>query len=252
MGRVEVLARRPVGEVVRVGAQHDGREDRGRPDEGDRDEVRAGELGEADRRREGAGGCHQVRSDDGADRRAPHDDADRRRASIGRVHVGGGVARELVRGVAEPDQDRSGEEGRERGGDDPERGDDRADDRDDVAEGQPEAATAPDHDAGEDDGARCRSKHDRSAGHARPDRGSAEVLGDDGCDGDRRDMPGAAEGDARDERPRGPAPRLGEVRDRQVELVGGHRGRIRGAAGHRPSPTGSLGPTTVVVAHPLV
>ena len=68
----------------------------------------AGLLGEVGRDR------HHRRADDGSDGRPPDHDPDRRRAPVGRHHVGGRVAGELVGAVAEPDQQRAAEEERER------------------------------------------------------------------------------------------------------------------------------------------
>ena len=53
-----------------------------------------------------------------------------------RVHVRRGVARQLVRGVAEADEERADQQERERGGDEAAVGDDRADDPDRVARRQ--------------------------------------------------------------------------------------------------------------------
>ena len=60
---------------------------------------------------------HQLGAEDGADRGRPDHDADRRRAPGQRHHVRVGVARQLVRGVPEADQQRPAQQQRERGPD---------------------------------------------------------------------------------------------------------------------------------------
>ena len=63
-------------------------------------------------------GADEIGSDDRAGRGAPHDQPDRRGTSAVRVHVRGRVARQLVRGVAEPDEERPEEQQRQRYADD--------------------------------------------------------------------------------------------------------------------------------------
>ena len=70
--------------------------------------------GRPDLDREVARDRDQRRPDHRADGRAPDHDADRGRPPVGRDHVAGRVARELVRAVAEADQQRAGQQQRER------------------------------------------------------------------------------------------------------------------------------------------
>jgi hypothetical protein len=91
-------------QLIRIGPQCHEREQRGRSDERRRHEVRPGQVRQPGGRRDRHREREQVGSDDRADRGAPDDRRDRRRATPLVEHVGGRVARELVRAVPEPDQ----------------------------------------------------------------------------------------------------------------------------------------------------
>ena len=122
-----------VRELVRVGPQQDEGQDRRHADEHHRHEY--GPVSTAARvRGDLARERDELRPDDRADGRSPDDEPERRGPASGRHHVRGGVARQLVRAVAEPDQQRAEEQQRQRPGNHRDRRDDRADDADGVAE----------------------------------------------------------------------------------------------------------------------
>ena len=208
---VLVVARGHVGEGVRVRSQGDEGQDRGRADEDDRDEVRPGEVRQAERGGERRRWCREVRADDGADGRAPHDGAQGGPAASPREQVGGDVARQLVGRVAEADEDGADEQDRQRHEDDADRRHERAEDPRRVAHGQADPAAAADHHLREHHGADRRAEHDRGAWRPAPGRGPGEPLGDDRGHGDGRDVAGAAESDARDQRPQRPTPQAIEL-----------------------------------------
>ena len=108
---LHVVARRGVGKLVWVGSEQHERQQCRSTDEHDRHQVWAAQLGQSEGQRDLAGRRNEVRSGDGADGGAPHDEPDRRRPPIRWGEVGRGVARQLVRGVPETDQhgpDRAG------------------------------------------------------------------------------------------------------------------------------------------------
>ena len=102
-------APRSVWSASRYGSGRSSANDRSAalPDEDDRQQVGAGQRRQADRLAELAGPADEFGPMIGAERRAPDDDADGRRPARGREQVRGRVARQLVRGVAEADQDRA-------------------------------------------------------------------------------------------------------------------------------------------------
>ena len=157
-------ARGLVRELVRVGAEQGEGQDRGEADEHDRHEVRTGQLGQARLDREVAGDRDQRRPDHRADGRAPDHDADRGRPPIGRDHVAGRVARELVGAVAEADQERAGQQQRERARQHGRGGDQRAHHAEAVAGGEAGTpATAPGHEPRQQHGPHRGAEHDGRA-----------------------------------------------------------------------------------------
>ncbi len=241
VGRM-VVGRRGIGERVRVGPQGEERQDGRRPDERHGHEIRAREVRHAERRRERGGRGGQVRADDRPHRRAPDDGADRGRPTLRREEVGGDIARQLVGGVAEADQDGARKQQRHRGHDDGSRGDERAHDPDGVAGGQPRPPTAADHELGEREGAEGGPQDDRRAGRPAPGRVAGDRLGHDRRDRHGRDVAGAAQRDARDERPDRAPTKPCELRCRQVQGLGSHRGMI--GAVIRASPEARTSPRT--------
>ncbi len=155
-------ARRRVGELVGVRAQEDERQDRGGGHEEGRHQVGPREPGQADRLGDGPRPRHEVRPDDRADGGAPHHEPQGRRAPLRLHEVGGRVAGEVVRRVAEADEHGRGEEERERADDEGEDRQQGSRHADRVAgdEAGP-APVGPGHDGGQD----------RSAGGGAEDHG---------------------------------------------------------------------------------
>ena len=107
------------------------------------------------------------------------------------------------------------------------RRDERPEDADPVAQSEARPASGSNHDPRQDDRPDGRTHDHRRAGRAAPGGRAGDVLRHDRGDGDRRDVPGAAEGDASDERPHRPPAQPVELARRQVE------GRGRDGGGHR-------------------
>ena len=135
-GRAQRGSRGPAGPGapgVRVDGRLVGERERIRPQEhegqqrGRRSRTAIGirygpaQLGQAEDRRDLLADRHERRTDDAADGRAPDDEPDRDRAPVGRDEVGGGVARQVVRRVAEADDERAEDQQREAADDDGQR-----------------------------------------------------------------------------------------------------------------------------------
>ncbi len=109
---------------------------------------------------------------------APHTTVPERRCPpVGRIEVGGDVARQLVRGVAEADEHGPDEEDRQGHGDDPDGRHERPEDADPVAQGQPARRPAPDHDRRQDDRPDGRAHDHRRPGRAAPGRAARRCPG---------------------------------------------------------------------------
>ena len=159
-----------------------------------------------------------------------------------RVHVGRGVTRQLVGGVPEPDEDHADQEHRQRRRQHGGRRHDGPGDPDGVTRGETIPPPATDHERGEGDRPGRGAEDDRRAWHAAPDRGPAQVLGDDRGDRDGSDMPGAAEGDAADERPRRAPSRSLEIRASERHGVGHRTAMIGRRSQSKPSVSTSIPP----------
>ena len=149
VGHVGGSFRGDVGQLEWVGTQQTNRQQCRQSHEQHGHEIGSGELGQSQAQRDPAGGLHEVRSHDRADRRAPYDRADRRCATCSRVHVGSRVPRQLVGAVPKSDEEGRCEEQRERPDDHGQRGAERSADTDQVPGGQPRAtASGAGHETG--------------------------------------------------------------------------------------------------------
>ena len=211
-----------IGQRIGLGAQQEHGHDPGQADEEDRQQVRPGELGEAKRDGHLAGGSREVRADDRADRRAPHDQAEGRRTSFRRRHVGGDVAAEVAGRVGEAGEGAAEEQQRDRAGEDRAERDGAAEDADREPEQQADPAAAAQHD--HRDQARRHGGPDRRrrGGQAAERRAARHLRRDQRSDRHGRDVAGAPQRGDGEEDPAHPPPQAREV-------VGGdpRRGRHR-------------------------
>ena len=202
---------RRIGQRVGLRAQQEHGHDPGQADEEDRQQVRPGELREAKGDGHLAGGCREVRADDRADRRAPHDQAEGRRTSFRRRHVGGDVAAEVPGRVGEAGEGAAEEQQRDRADEDRAERDGAAEDPDREPEQQADPAAAAQHD--HRDQARRHGGPDRRRrrGQAAERRAARHLRRDQRSDRHGRDVAGASQRGDGEEDPAHPPPQAREV-----------------------------------------
>ncbi len=149
----------------------------------------------------------QIWANDGAECRTPHHDADRRGTTRLGVHVGGGVARELIGSICAAHRGGGGDEERERGEHHGDSSAERTSGADPVAEHEPSASPVQHHEAREELRGGGGAEHDRCPREPCEARAARELLRHDRGDGDGGDVAGAAEAYAQNERGLEAAPR---------------------------------------------
>ena len=229
---------RRMGESVWLWTQHDERQQPCQADEAHGQDVRPGQLRQADGLRQHAGRCHQVGAADRTDGGAPDDGADGRGAPLRRDEVGSDVAAEIADAVREAGEDARGQQQHDGLDDHGAHRQHCPDQADQQAAEQAPAPSHAEHQAGEKAGGRGRADRRRGGRHAAQGRVAVDLRRHQRSDGDGGDVAGAAERGDGEQRPPHPgaqarerggiqAPRgLGGASDRQRLLS--HRGRVPG------------------------
>ena len=135
---------------------------------------------------------HQARADDGARRRAPHDQPHRAATRGARAHVGRRVAREQVRGIGDAEEHHADEQEREAPDEHARHGELGTHHREAVAHGEPGPPPEPCHQSRERPARERRPERAHRDGHARPRIGAGDLGGHDPADRHADRMAGAA------------------------------------------------------------